>query len=219
MYFILLGAPGAGKGTQAENLGERLGLVHLSSGDLFRENMAKGTPLGLKAKEYVDKGLLVPDDLTVTMVLGARPDGLEGKVHVLLDGFPRTIPQAEALARAIGQSKTTLGAVLHIKVPPKELLKRLSGRLTCRKCGDQYHQVFVPPKAAGKCDECGGELYQRTDDTEETARKRLEVYQAQTAPLIDYYEKAGLLVNVNGNRPVEAVTGTLTKAIVRRLPK
>lgn len=211
MYFILLGAPGAGKGTQAERLQERLGFTHISSGDLFRENMAKGTPLGLKAKEYVDKGLLVPDDITVGMVMEA----CRGKDKVLLDGFPRTIAQAEALKAALAQIGDRLKGVLYIKVPEDVLLARLSGRLTCRNCGAMYHKVFLPPKVPGHCDLCGGELYQRSDDTEETARKRLEVYFAQTSPLIEYYRQAGLLLEINGDQAVDQVTADLETAIAR----
>lgn len=211
MYFILLGAPGAGKGTQAERLQERLGFTHISSGDLFRENMAKGTPLGLKAKEYVDKGLLVPDDVTVGMVMEA----CHGKDKVLLDGFPRTIAQAEALKAALARTGDNLKGVLYIKVPEDVLLARLSGRLTCRNCGAMYHKVFLPPKVPGHCDLCGGELYQRSDDTEETARKRLEVYFNQTSPLIEYYRQAGLLIEINGDQPVDQVTADLETAIAR----
>jgi adenylate kinase len=213
MYFILLGAPGAGKGTQADALHDKLGLAHISSGDLFRENMAKGTPLGLQVKQYVDKGLLVPDDLTVAMVMGAcigRPETSKG---VLLDGFPRTIPQAQALGKALKKAKQELGPVLAIEVPNDVLLARLSGRLTCRNCGAMYHKVFMPPKVPGKCDVCGGELYQRSDDTEETARKRMDVYFAQTAPLVAYYKKARRLVEIDGNQPVEKVTADLEAAI------
>jgi len=211
VYFILLGAPGAGKGTQAERLQERLGFTHISSGDLFRENMAKGTPLGLKAREYVDKGLLVPDEITVAMVMQA----CRGHDRVLLDGFPRTIPQAEALNTALAQSGDSLKGVLYIKVPDDVLLARLSGRLTCRNCGAMYHKVFMPPKTPGRCDLCGGELYQRSDDTEETARKRLEVYFTQTSPLIEYYRQAGLLIEINGDQPVDQVTADLEMAIAQ----
>ncbi len=213
MYFILLGAPGAGKGTQAERLREHLGFLHISSGDLFRENMAKGTPLGLKAKEYVDKGLLVPNDVTVALVMDAclgRPESRQG---VLLDGFPRTIAQAEALNQALAQANEQMGGVFYIKVPNEALLARLCGRLTCRNCGATYHKLFMPPQTPGKCDVCGGELYQRSDDSEETARKRLAVYFTQTSPLIEVYRQAGLLLEINGDQAVEQVTADLEKAI------
>lgn len=217
VYFILLGAPGAGKGTQAERLQQSLGLAHISSGDLFRENMAQATPLGLQAKQYVDKGLLVPDDVTVGMVMDACSHLPEGQRGVLLDGFPRTIAQADALAQALEQANGRLGAVIYISVPNDVLLVRLSGRLTCRNCGAMYHKVFMPPKVPGKCDICGGDLYQRADDTEETARKRLEVYFAQTAPLIDYYRRAGLVVDVNGDQIAESVTADLETVIRQRM--
>ncbi len=213
MYFILLGGPGAGKGTQADRLHERLGLAHISSGDLFRENISKGTSLGVQAKSYIDKGLLVPDDVTVALVMDACLNRPECRQGVLLDGFPRTIAQAEALNQALIQAKERLGGVFYIKVPNETLLTRLSGRLTCRNCGAMYHQVFMPPKSPGKCDVCGGQLYQRSDDTEETVRKRLDVYFAQTSPLIEYYRQAGLLVEINGDQEVEQVTADLERAI------
>ena len=213
MYYILLGAPGAGKGTQADRLHDELGLLHISSGDLFRENMSKGTPLGVQVKQYVDNGLLVPDDLTVAMVMDAvmgRPESCAG---VMLDGFPRTVGQAEAFGKALDQANERLGCVLHIQVPNDVLLVRLSGRLTCSKCGAMYQKVLMPPKVPGICDVCGGQLYERADDTEETARKRLDVYFRDTAPLIAYYRDRGMLVEVNGNQAVELVTADLENAI------
>jgi adenylate kinase len=213
MYYILLGAPGAGKGTQAERLHDELGLLHVSSGDLFRENMSKGTPLGLQVKQYLDKGLLVPDDLTVAMVMTSVMGCPESRAGVLLDGFPRTVGQADALGKALEQAGERLAGALHIQVSNDVLLVRLSGRLTCRKCGAMYHKVLMPPKVHGKCDECGGELYERTDDTEETVRKRLDVYFRETEPLIEYYSRRGLLTVVDGNRAVELVTADLEKAI------
>jgi adenylate kinase len=213
MYYILLGAPGAGKGTQAVRLHDELGLLHISSGDLFRANMSKGTPLGAKVKPYLDNGLLVPDDLTVAMVMDAVMGTPESRAGVLLDGFPRTVGQADGLGKALEQARERLGAVLYIQVPSEVLLQRLSGRLTCRNCGAMYHKVLMPPKAPGKCDVCGGELYERVDDTEETVRKRLDVYFRDTAPLIAYYRSRGLLVEVNGNQAVELVTADLENAI------
>jgi adenylate kinase len=213
MYYILLGAPGAGKGTQADRLHDELGFLHISSGDLFRANMSKGTPLGMQVKKYVDNGLLVPDELTVAMVMDAVAGAPESGAGVLLDGFPRTVGQADGLGKALEQARERLGAVLFIRVPNEVLLTRLSGRLTCRNCGAMYHKVLMPPKVAGKCDICGGELYERADDTEETVRKRLDVYFRDTAPLIAYYRSRGLLVEVDGNRAVELVTADLENAI------
>jgi adenylate kinase len=212
LYLILLGAPGAGKGTQAEHLVERCGLVHVASGDLFRQNIAQGTPLGQQAQTYVEQGLLVPDDLTVGMVMErlARPDCQAG---VLLDGFPRTVAQAEALQAALARQGQRLDAVLYIKVPTEVLLNRLSGRLLCRQCQAVYHTLFNPPKVPGMCDACGGELYQRVDDSRKTAQRRLDVYFAQTTPLIEYYRKLGLLREINGDQDIPAVGAELVKAI------
>jgi len=212
LYLILFGAPGAGKGTQAERLVARCGLVHVASGDLFRENIAQGTPLGQQAKTYVEQGLLVPDELTVAMVMErlTRPDCQAG---VLLDGFPRTVAQAEALQAALARQGKRLDAVLYIKVPTEELLNRLSGRLLCRQCQAVYHTIANPPKVPGVCDACGGELYQRVDDSRETAQRRLDVYFAQTTPLIAHYRKLRLLREVNGNQAIPAVEAELVKVI------
>jgi len=212
LYLILLGAPGAGKGTQAERLVEHFGLVHVASGDLFRQNIAQGTPLGQQAKTYVEQGLLVPDDLTVAMVMErlARPDCQAG---VLLDGFPRTVAQAEALQAALARQGKRIDAVMYLKVPLEVLLNRLSGRLLCRNCQAVYHTLFNPPKVPGVCDACGGELYQRSDDSRETAQRRLDVYFAQTTPLIEHYRQLGLLVEINGNQDIAAVEAELVKAI------
>lgn len=201
MRLILLGAPGSGKGTQAERITQVRGLVHVASGDLFRQAAKEGTELGKLAKSYMDKGLLVPDDVTVKMVL-ERIAGLSK--GFMLDGFPRTIEQAQALDKALGDKP--IDKVLYIKVSNEELLRRLSGRWICRQCQSPYHLVSSPPKVPGRCDHCGGELYQRADDTVETAEKRLEVYFAQTAPLIDYYRQSGRLVETDGERPIEEVS-------------
>jgi adenylate kinase len=217
MYFVLLGAPGAGKGTQAEHLRDELGMAHISSGELFRENMAQGTPLGIQAKQYIDQGLLVPDGLTVAMMIGACREPSEAGQHILLDGFPRTIPQAEALDSELATQGQKVKAALHIQVPLKALLQRLCGRLTCRNCGAMYHTVFVPPKVPGRCDLCGGELYQRSDDTEETARRRLEVYFAQTSPLVQHYRQSGVLVDINGDQTVGDVTRDLLVVVRARI--
>ena len=213
--YILLGAPGAGKGTQAAMLVESLGIPHVASGDLFRDNLGRGTELGLLAKKYMDEGKLVPDDVTVRMVLDrlARPDCAKG---VILDGFPRTIAQAQALESALGEKGQGIKAALYIRVSTEELLKRLGGRYTCKNCQSVYHIVFDPPKQAGVCDKCGGPLYQRADDTLETARKRLGVYFHQTAALIEHYRQQGLLKQVNGERSIEAVQAALLQAVKGR---
>ncbi len=210
MYLILLGAPGAGKGTQAATLVKRFGVAHIATGDLFRENVAKGTELGTLAKSYMERGALVPDDVTVRMLLQrlAQPDTAKG---VMFDGFPRTIEQAEALAKALAAQDKRIDRVLYIKVPNEALITRLSGRLTCRTCGAVYHVTFSPPVKAGVCDKDGGELYTRPDDTVETARKRLDVYFAQTSPLIEYYKRRRRLVEINGDQDVDAVGAELIK--------
>ena len=184
MYIILLGAPGAGKGTQAVMLAEKMDLVQVASGDLFRQALAQETELGKKAKSYMDKGQLVPNEITIQMVLDrlSEPDCEKG---ALLDGFPRNTEQAEALDEALEQQKKAIDRVVYIKVSEGELLKRLGGRWICRECQAPSHEVDSPPKDAGKCDRCGGELYQRPDDTPETVKKRLEVYFAETTPVID----------------------------------
>ncbi len=212
MYLILLGAPGAGKGTQAVTLVKRFGVAHVATGDLFREHVAKGTELGVLAKSYMERGALVPDDVTVRMLLErlARPDTAKG---VMLDGFPRTIEQAEALGKALAAQGKKVDRVLYIKVPNEALITRLSGRLTCRTCGAVYHVSFSPPKKPNVCDKDGGELYTRPDDTVETARKRLDVYFAQTSPLIEYYETRGLLVEIDGDQDVDAVGRELIRVV------
>ncbi|MDO8669871.1 MAG: adenylate kinase [Dehalococcoidia bacterium] len=213
MYVILLGAPGAGKGTQAVTVSKSLGLAHVSSGDLFREAQAKGTELGLLAKSYMEKGQLVPDEVTVRMVLErlGEPDCAKGAI---LDGFPRTLDQAKALDTALAGQGRRIDRVAYIKVSTDELLSRLGGRWICRNCQAPYHAKNLPPKIAGKCDVCGGELYQRADDSMETAQKRLGVYFAQTAPLIEYYLEAGNLVEINGEQDVDVVGRILVDALV-----
>ena len=197
MYIILLGAPGAGKGTQAVMLADELNLVQVASGDLFRQALRDETELGLKAKAYMDKGQLVPDEITIQMVLErlSAPDCTNGAI---LDGFPRNLQQAEALDKALEEQSKLINKVVYIAVSEGELLKRLSGRWICRNCQTPYHEVDSPPKVAGKCDRCGGELYQRDDDNVETIKKRLEVYFAETSPLIDYYTSTGKLLEING---------------------
>jgi len=215
LYIILLGAPGAGKGTQAVSISQRLGLAHIASGDLFRQEQASGSELGQIAKSYMEKGLLVPDEVTIKMTLGriAAPDCERG---IMLDGFPRTLEQAQSLDKALEAEEKEIDLVLYIKVSNEELLRRLSGRWICRQCQAPYNITDKPPKVQGKCDLCGGELYQRADDTVETARKRLEVYFAQTAPLIEYYTKSGKLVEISGDQGIDVVTESLIAAITKQ---
>jgi adenylate kinase len=204
LRLVLLGAPGSGKGTQAERLSQATGLAHIASGDLFRQAEREGTQLGKIAKSYMGKGLLVPDEVTIKMIL-EHIDRINQEF--MLDGFPRTIQQAQALDKALGEKG--IEKAIYIKVSEKELLRRLGGRWICKQCQAPYHLVSSPPKIAGKCDVCGGELYQRADDTVETAQKRLEVYFAQTAPLIDYYRQDGRLVEIEGERTIEEVNREL----------
>jgi adenylate kinase len=213
MYVILLGAPGAGKGTQAKVLSEKLGIAHVSSGDLLRDNIKRGTALGIEAKGYMDRGELVPDNTVINMIAQhlATPVCEKG---AMLDGFPRTIPQADALSKALVDGfQKELSAVLYIKVESEELLRRLSGRWICRVCQTPYHEITNPPKVTGVCDFDGGELYQREDDTRATAEHRLQVYFNQTMPLIEYYRNRNLLVDINGQQSVELVTEDLLKAL------
>lgn len=215
LFIVLLGGPGAGKGTQAERLSRALGIPQVSTGDLFRENLKKETELGLLAKGYMERGELVPDEVTVGMVRErlSRPDAAQGAI---LDGFPRTIAQAEALEKLLAEMGQRLTVVPYIKVPEEVLLARLAGRWTCRRCGAMYHQLFSPPKTPGVCDKCGGELYQRPDDTPETQKRRIQVYFEQTAPLIDYYRQKGLLVEVDGRPGIDQVQAELLSAIRSR---
>ncbi len=215
-YIILLGAPGAGKGTQATLLVEKLGLVHVSSGDLFREHIGKQTELGKQVQSYIERGELVPDTLTIQMVIErlAQPDCGRGAI---LDGFPRTLEQAQALDQALAAQGNMVSLVLYIFVPPEMLLRRLSGRWTCKQCKAVYHEVYSPPSVAGVCDACGGELYQRPDDMPETQKNRIDVYMRQTQPLIEYYRQAGVLVEIDGQGTIEQVQGALLEAIECRI--
>lgn len=211
MYIVLLGPPGAGKGTQAALISQETGLVHVSSGDIFRENLKNETPLGKQAQAYMDRGELVPDDLTIAMVkdrLG-QPDCQKG---ALLDGFPRTPPQAEALAASLAEWGVGVDLVPYISVPEEELIERLSGRWTSQS-GRVYHAKYNPPKVPGRCDVDGSPLYQREDDKPETVKNRIKVYLQQTTPLIDYYRKQGLLVEVDGTKSIEEVGQDLLAAI------
>ncbi len=205
MYIIFLGAPGAGKGTQAAIVAQELKLVHIASGDLFRQAVEMGTEMGTKAKSYMEKGKLVPDEITIEMVSErmAAPDCESG---VILDGFPRNLKQAKALDKALAKQAKAIDKVVYIKVSEEELLRRLSGRWVCRNCQTPYHATDSPPKVWGRCDRCGGELYQRPDDTAQTVRERLQVYFAQTAPLIDYFTRRGKLLEIDGEGSVDEVT-------------
>jgi len=212
VYIIFLGAPGAGKGTQAAIMAQKLNLVHMATGDLFRQALEQGTELGLKAKSYMEKGRLVPDQVTIQMVL-ERMSAPDCEAGVILDGFPRNLGQAEALDKVLTQRAKAIDKVVYIKVSEQELVKRLSGRWICRSCQTPYHTINSPPRVWGKCDNCGGELYQRSDDTIETVKKRLEVYFAETAPLIDYYAQMGKLSEVDGEGDVDEVTRRIIVAL------
>ncbi len=212
MYIIFLGAPGAGKGTQAAVVAEKLHLSHVATGDLFRQALKEGTALGLKAKSYMEKGKLVPDKITIQMVLD-RLESPDCERGVILDGFPRNLPQAEALEKALAPKARGIDKVVYIKVSEEELLKRLSGRWICRNCQAPYHAIDSPPKVAGRCDRCGGELYQRADDTAGTVKKRLEVYFAETAALIDYYTRTGKLAEINGEGSIDQISQRIVAAL------
>lgn len=211
MRLILLGPPGAGKGTQAARIAEREGLAHISTGDMFRDAVREGTELGQLAKSYMDRGELVPDDVTIRMLLERlrRPDARKGFV---LDGFPRNVAQARALDEALSAEGLAIDLALHISVSDDELVRRLSGRWMCRQCGAIYHETNNPPAVAGRCDRCGGELYQRDDDRPDVVRARLEK-QKPPADLLAYYREAGKLVDVNGEQDLDAVTQSLLEAI------
>jgi adenylate kinase len=206
-----LGPPGAGKGTQARDLAQEWRVPHLATGDMLREAVAAGTPLGREAKGYMDQGALVPDDVIIRM-MGERLGKADAGRGFILDGFPRTIAQAEALAKLLKDLGQTLDTVIYFDVSEPELLRRLTGRRVCRTCGHSYHMTSNPPKRAGVCDECGGELYQRDDDAETTVRKRLDVYQRQTAPLLDYYRQRSLLATVSGEGPVTTIRDAIRAA-------
>lgn len=217
IFLILFGAPGAGKGTQTALLSQVLGIAPVSSGDLFRENIRQQTELGRQAKQYIDRGELVPDAVTVGMVMQrlAAADCARGAI---LDGFPRTIPQAESLAAALAAQDKALRTVVDLQVEHETLVERLGGRWVCRQCGASYHMSFHPPAQPGVCDTCGGELYQRVDDRPETIEHRLEVYYAQTAPLQEYYRSQGLLMPINGEQSIEEVQETVLRALGVAIP-
>lgn len=204
MKIIMLGAPGAGKGTQAKMIAEKYSIPHVSTGDIFRANIKDQTELGMEAKKYMDQGLLVPDELTVKILLDrvAKDDCRNGYV---LDGFPRTIPQAEVLDKAVSELNESIDFAINVDVKDENIVKRMSGRRACLKCGATYHIEHIPPKKEGICDKCGSELVLRDDDKPETVQKRLNVYHEQTQPLIDYYNKKGILKEVDGSQDMKDV--------------
>ena len=212
MKIVMLGAPGAGKGTQAINIAKEYDIPHVSTGDIFRANIKNGTELGMKAKEYMDKGALVPDEVTIGMLLDriSEPDCKNGYV---LDGFPRTIPQAESLRKALAEKGDKLDVAVNIEVPDAVIEERMSGRRACLKCGATYHVVYTPPKKEGICDNCGSELVQRADDKPETVKARLATYHEQTQPLIDFYKKEGILKEVDGTQSPSDVFKAVMEAL------
>ena len=204
MKIIMLGAPGAGKGTQAQMIADKYNIPHISTGDIFRANIKNGTELGKKAKEFMDKGLLVPDELTVELLLDrvANEDCKDGYV---LDGFPRTIPQADVLDKELTKLGDKVDFAVNVDVPDENIVRRMSGRRACLKCGATYHIEHIPPKTEGICDKCGSELVQREDDKPETVQNRLSVYHEQTQPLIEYYDKKNILKTVDGTKDMQEV--------------
>ena len=205
MRIVLVGPPGAGKGTQAQFIASHLAIPKISTGDIFRSNVSQGTPLGRQAKEYMNRGDLVPDEVTIAMVRDRLSED-DAQAGFLLDGFPRNVPQAETLKKQLVDWDTRLTVVLELVVDEDEVVRRLSGRRTCRRCERVWHVMFDPPSREGICDACAGELFQRDDDREETVRHRLEVYKKQTAPLVSYYADEGVLIGIDATGPVEEVT-------------
>ena len=212
MKIIMLGAPGAGKGTQAKLIAEKCGIPHISTGDIFRANIKNGTELGAKAKEYMDKGLLVPDELVCDLVVD-RIQQADCEKGYILDGFPRTIPQAEALENALNAIEQKLDYAIDIDVPDENIINRMSGRRACVGCGATYHVLFNPTKVEGKCDVCGESLILRDDDKPETVKKRLDVYHTQTQPLIDFYTERKVLVEVDGTQSMDKVFDDIMKIL------
>jgi adenylate kinase len=212
MKIIMLGAPGAGKGTQAKMIAQRYGIPHVSTGDIFRANIKNGTKLGAEAKQYMDQGLLVPDELTVKILLDrvAQEDCAKGYV---LDGFPRTIPQAQVLDEALEKQNEKIDYAVNVDVPDENIVKRMSGRRACLKCGATFHIEHIPPKQEGICDSCGSQLVLRDDDRQETVQNRLKVYHDQTQPLIDYYEKKGILKSVDGTVDMQDVFHAISNVL------
>jgi len=213
--LVFLGAPGAGKGTQAKKLVEKYGIPQISTGDLLRAAVAQGTPLGKEAKSYMDRGELVPDQVVLGMVK-ERISQDDCKKGFILDGFPRNVAQAEALDKMLAEMNIPLDLALNVDVPFEDLMKRLTGRRTCKSCGQMYNIYYSPSKVEGKCDKCGGELFQRDDDKEETIKKRLDVYRAQTEPLIDYYSKKGILKNVSGTGSIDEIFNSICAILEKK---
>ncbi len=209
MILVFLGPPGAGKGTQAKKLAEDKGFVHISTGDILRDAVRKGTPLGKKAKEYMERGELVPDDLMVALIEEVFPEGK----GVVIDGFPRTVPQAEALDRMLSKRGIRVDRAVLFDISDEEVITRLTGRRSCPNCGAVYHMKFNPPKRDEVCDVCGTKLLQREDDREEVVRRRLKVYREQTAPLVDYYRSKGILITLDASRPIEEVYQDLKRLV------
>ena len=204
MKIIMLGAPGAGKGTQAKQIADKYSIPHISTGDIFGANIKNGTELGKKAKQYMDQGALVPDELTCDLVMD-RIQQDDCKNGFVLDGFPRTIPQAEALDAALEKINEKMDYAIDVDVPDENIVNRMSGRRACLNCGATYHLISIPPKVEGICDRCGSEIVLREDDKPETVQKRLKVYHEQTQPLIDYYKNQGILKSVDGTQPMDEV--------------
>ncbi len=212
MKIIMLGAPGAGKGTQAKKIADKYQIPHISTGDIFRANIKEGTELGKKAKSYMDQGQLVPDELTLELIMDRfqNPDCENGYV---LDGFPRTIPQAEALTEALAKKGETIDYAINVEVPDENIINRMGGRRACLACGSTYHIVYAPTRVEGICDRCGEKLVLRDDDKPETVKNRLNVYHNQTQPLIDYYSKQGKLAEVDGTQSMEDVFNAIVKIL------
>lgn len=212
MKIIMLGAPGAGKGTQAKKIADKYQIPHISTGDIFRANIKEGTELGKKAKTFMDAGKLVPDELTIDLLMDriSRPDCAKGYV---LDGFPRTIPQAESLEAALEKRGEKIDYAINVEVPDENIIHRMSGRRACLNCGATYHVVHIPTRMEGICDRCGSELVLRDDDKPETVKKRLDVYHEQTQPLIEFYSQRGVLVNVDGTRDMEVVFADIVEIL------
>ncbi len=216
MHIIMLGAPGAGKGTQADILAKELGLTHVASGDLFRQALEEESEIGLAARSYMEKGLLVPDEIAIGMIMErlSQPDCARGCV---LDGFPRTLHQAEVLDQALDERGRRIDRAIYIEVPDEELVRRLSGRWLCRTCQAPYHDLSSPPRTAGRCDRCGCELYQRLDDKKETVRKRLSVFLTETAPLLEHYDRQNKLIRIDGNLGIDGVADEIASALRSRV--
>lgn len=214
MRIVLLGSPGSGKGTQASRIEKKFGIPHISTGDIFRDNISRKTPIGVEAQKYIEKGLLVPDSVTLNIVKNRLLED-DCKEGFLLDGFPRNLAQAEALDKDLEKMAKELSSVVNLEVSDKAIIERMAGRRICSKCGESYNLCFLKPAADGICDKCGGELYTREDDKPETVTNRLNVYRNQTFPLIDYYNKRGILVSVNGEQPADKVFADIISALER----